>query len=122
VTDAVVVKLDASCDARSIAKGYGAHCAAIGSYSDHTRHDVTGSVIWTSEKPEVAKISVASGVARLDRQGLPPGQDEGRGDVHGLTTTLECAESTVELHVTALLRKTHCNGRAALVARYWTDV
>jgi DNA-binding NarL/FixJ family response regulator len=47
--------------------------------------------------------------------------------VHGLTnrsiaTALGCAESTVELHVTALLRKTHCNGRAALVARYWTDV
>jgi DNA-binding NarL/FixJ family response regulator len=47
--------------------------------------------------------------------------------VHGLTnrsiaTTLGCAESTVELHVTALLRKAHCSGRAQLVARYWTDV
>ena len=47
--------------------------------------------------------------------------------VHGLTNrsiavSLGCSESTVELHVTALLRKAHCGGRAQLVARYWTDV
>ncbi|MFL5263394.1 MAG: response regulator transcription factor [Anaeromyxobacteraceae bacterium] len=59
---------------------------------------------------------------------LTPKQSEVLGLlVHGLTnrsiaTTLGCAESTVELHVSALLRKTHCSGRAALVARYWTDV
>jgi len=47
--------------------------------------------------------------------------------VHGLTNrsiaaALGCAESTVELHVTTLLRKAHCSGRAQVVARYWTDM
>jgi DNA-binding NarL/FixJ family response regulator len=66
--------------------------------------------------------------AAARRWELTPKQAEVLGLlVHGLTnrsiaTTLGCAESTVELHVTALLRKTHCSGRAQLVARYWTDV
>jgi DNA-binding CsgD family transcriptional regulator/PAS domain-containing protein len=35
---------------------------------------------------------------------------------------LECAESTVELHVTALLEKSQCEGRAHLVARLWSGL
>jgi DNA-binding NarL/FixJ family response regulator len=34
---------------------------------------------------------------------------------------LGCAESTVELHLTALLGKSGCQGRAELVARFWTE-
>jgi DNA-binding NarL/FixJ family response regulator len=34
---------------------------------------------------------------------------------------LGCAEVTVELHVTALLRKAGVESRAALIARFWTD-
>ncbi len=35
---------------------------------------------------------------------------------------LGCAESTVELHVTALLRKVGVQSRAQLTAKYWTDM
>lgn len=35
---------------------------------------------------------------------------------------LGCAESTVELHVTALLRKVGVKSRAQLTAKYWTDM
>jgi DNA-binding CsgD family transcriptional regulator/PAS domain-containing protein len=34
---------------------------------------------------------------------------------------LGCAEVTIELHVSALLRKARVDGRAALVAKLWTD-
>ena len=37
-----------------------------------------------------------------------------------VAASLECAESTVELHVTALLEKSGCEGRAQLVARLWS--
>jgi DNA-binding CsgD family transcriptional regulator/PAS domain-containing protein len=39
-----------------------------------------------------------------------------------VATILECAESTVELHVTALLDKSQCEGRAHLVARLWSGL
>jgi DNA-binding CsgD family transcriptional regulator len=37
-----------------------------------------------------------------------------------VAAALSCAESTVELHVTALLGKSQCEGRAQLVARLWS--
>ena len=37
-----------------------------------------------------------------------------------LAAALGCAESTVELHVTALLEKSQCESRAQLVARLWS--
>ena len=37
-----------------------------------------------------------------------------------LAAALGCAESTVELHVTALLEKSQCESRAHLVARLWS--
>lgn len=36
-----------------------------------------------------------------------------------VAASLQCAESTVELHVTALLEKSQCESRAHLVARLW---
>jgi DNA-binding CsgD family transcriptional regulator len=46
--------------------------------------------------------------------------------VHGLSnkeiaSELGCAENTVELHVTQLLKKSRAQGRVQLVARFWTD-
>jgi DNA-binding NarL/FixJ family response regulator len=38
-----------------------------------------------------------------------------------IARALGCAESTVELHVSALLAKAGCRSRAALVARFWTE-
>ena len=38
-----------------------------------------------------------------------------------IAAELHCAESTVELHVTALLEKSLCESRAHLVARLWSD-
>ena len=38
----------------------------------------------------------------------------------GVARALGCAESTVELHVSALLAKSQCEGRAHLVARLWS--
>src|SRR5207244_5068058 len=37
-----------------------------------------------------------------------------------LSAELGCAESTIELHVSALLHKAHCESRAQLVARLWS--
>jgi DNA-binding CsgD family transcriptional regulator len=37
-----------------------------------------------------------------------------------IAAILKCAVGTVEFHVTALLHRAQCNGRAALVARFWT--
>jgi DNA-binding NarL/FixJ family response regulator len=34
---------------------------------------------------------------------------------------LGCSEKTVELHVSALLAKTHCASRSQLVASFWTE-
>ena len=34
---------------------------------------------------------------------------------------LDCAESTVETHVTKLLRKSGADARAVLVAKFWTS-
>ncbi|HZX92996.1 MAG TPA: LuxR C-terminal-related transcriptional regulator [Myxococcales bacterium] len=39
-----------------------------------------------------------------------------------VAASLQCAESTVELHVTALLDKSQCDNRAHLVARLWSGV
>lgn len=38
-----------------------------------------------------------------------------------IAALLRCAESTVELHVTALLSRTGCTSRSELVARFWTE-
>jgi DNA-binding CsgD family transcriptional regulator/PAS domain-containing protein len=38
-----------------------------------------------------------------------------------IAAELDCAESTVEIRVTSLLRKAECDCRAALVARFWTE-
>ena len=38
-----------------------------------------------------------------------------------VASRLGCSEKTVELHVSALLAKTHCSSRSQLVARFWTE-
>lgn len=38
-----------------------------------------------------------------------------------IAAELGCAESTVELHVTALLEKSKSESRAMLVAKFWTE-
>lgn len=38
-----------------------------------------------------------------------------------IAEALDCAEATVELHVTAILAKARCARRAELVARFWTS-
>lgn len=60
------------------------------------------------------------------RWGLTPKQAEvlshvARGDANKtVAARLGCAESTVELHVTALLAKAEAESRAQLVAKFWT--
>jgi len=45
-----------------------------------------------------------------------------RGDTNkDIAATLGCAENTIELHVTALLRRAGCSSRTQLVARFWTE-
>jgi DNA-binding NarL/FixJ family response regulator len=39
----------------------------------------------------------------------------------GIADALRCAESTVEMHVTTLLKKSSTSQRAELVARFWMD-
>jgi DNA-binding NarL/FixJ family response regulator len=61
------------------------------------------------------------------RWGLTPRQREvlawvARGSSNrGVGARLGCSESTVELHVTAILRKAGCASRAQLVAGFWTS-
>jgi DNA-binding NarL/FixJ family response regulator len=70
---------------------------------------------------------VALRVARMARRhSLTPRQTEvlahlawGKAN-KAIAALLGCSESTVELHVTALLGKSGCEGRAELVARFWT--
>jgi DNA-binding NarL/FixJ family response regulator len=38
-----------------------------------------------------------------------------------VAAALGCAQSTVEVHVTALFEKSGCASRSELVARFWTD-
>lgn len=44
---------------------------------------------------------------------------EGRTNA-AIARDLSCAERTIELHVTHLLKKAHVSNRASLVARFWT--
>ena len=39
-----------------------------------------------------------------------------------VATKLGCHEGTVERHVTSLLRKSRCDSRSRLIARFWTDM
>lgn len=65
--------------------------------------------------------------AAVTSRGLTPRQ----GQVLGLLVLgesnkaiageLGCAEATVEIHVTALLAKSGCEGRCALVSRFWSE-
>ena len=38
-----------------------------------------------------------------------------------ISSELGCAESTVEIHVTAVLAKSGCGGRTEVVARFWSE-
>lgn len=53
-----------------------------------------------------------SAVLELVAEGLPN---------RTVAERLACSEKTVELHVSALLTKARCVGRAQLVARFWTE-
>ncbi|HEY6910802.1 MAG TPA: Ig-like domain-containing protein, partial [Myxococcales bacterium] len=62
VTDAVIVKLDITCDKASLPKGLTAQCTAMGTYSLPAMpvQDVTEIVTWSSSDPEVASIRNSS--------------------------------------------------------------
>jgi DNA-binding NarL/FixJ family response regulator len=46
-----------------------------------------------------------------------------RGDANKeIAAALKCAERTVEIHVTELLRKSGSSGRAMLAARFWSEL
>jgi DNA-binding NarL/FixJ family response regulator len=69
------------------------------------------------------------GVARADAAwSLTPRQREvlthvARGDSNKtIAAKLACAEVTIELHVTAILRKAKAGGRAELIARVWSGI
>jgi DNA-binding CsgD family transcriptional regulator len=65
--------------------------------------------------------------AAIARQRLTPRQGEVLGLLvlgesnKAIARELGCAEATVEIHVTALLRKSCCEGRCALVSRFWSE-
>jgi len=65
--------------------------------------------------------------AAARRWGLTPRQGEvvalaaGGLSNRAIADALGCAEGTVELHVTAVLRKAGCRSRTELVARFWSE-
>ena len=76
-------------------------------------------------EPDAADPSPRAALARA-RWGLTARQVQvlelvarGRSN-RAVAASLGCAESTVELHITALLRKAECESRSQLVARVWS--
>ncbi len=61
VTSAVVVSIEVDPDASAVAKGTSQAFSALGLFSDGTRQDLTGAVLWASSDLSVAKISNADG-------------------------------------------------------------
>ncbi len=77
--------------------------------------------------PDARAPATAARAARLAREhALTPRQTEVLAHVASgkpnktIAADLGCGESTVELHMTALLDKLGCESRAQLVARFWT--
>ena len=100
---------------------------ATGGYT-LTRHQGPGlgdHVLAVAARPRTDPAPRAAALAA--RWGLTPAQERVLALVatgasnKAVAASLRCAESTVEFHLTTLLARTECEGRAALVARFWSE-
>jgi DNA-binding CsgD family transcriptional regulator len=76
---------------------------------------------------EAASHPAARLAASARSLGLTPRQEQVLGLLaqglsnRAIAVELGCAEATVEVHVTALLRKSGCESRCEVMARVWSD-
>jgi DNA-binding CsgD family transcriptional regulator len=69
------------------------------------------------------RLTRAQGVWRLTQRQVQVLSFVARGDANKeIAATLRCAERTVEIHVTELLKKSGSSGRAMLTARFWSEL
>lgn len=66
---------------------------AIGFYSDHSRHDLTREVVWSSSDPQLASVSNAAGTEGVV-EGLRGGAGTISADLNGTTATCSLQIST----------------------------
>jgi trimeric autotransporter adhesin len=102
VTSATLVSIDVTSASPSIANGLTDALLATGVYTDHSTHDLTSSVTWSSSAVGVASISNVSGSNGLATT-MSPGSTTitaALGGVSGSTSLTVTAASLVSLAVT----------------------
>jgi trimeric autotransporter adhesin len=102
VTSATLVSIDVTPASPSIANGLTDALLATGVYTDHSTHDLTSSVTWSSSAVGVASISNVSGSNGLATT-MSPGSTAitaALGGVSGSTSLTVTAASLVSLAVT----------------------
>lgn len=79
--------------------------------------------VFVKPLPELdARLARAERDWKLTRRQVEVLRELARGESNkGIAEKLRSAESTVEFHVTTLLRKSNAENRAALVARFWSS-
>jgi len=93
----------------------------VGIEKDGTPVDMTvGDPV--SSNPLEARLATATLVWKLTPRQTDVMRLVARGDANkDIAAALGCAENTVELHVTALLRRVAVSSRTQLVARFWSE-
>ena len=90
-------------------------------------HALPATVRFLSVQPRTAVDPAARVAAAVASRGFTPRQAQvvgllalGRSN-KAISSELGCAESTVEIHVTAVLRKSGCESRCEFVSRFWSE-
>jgi DNA-binding NarL/FixJ family response regulator len=91
------------------------------------QHALPAAVRFLSIQPRAAVDPAERVTAAVASRGFTPRQAQvvgllalGRSN-KAIASELGCAESTVEIHVTAVLRKSGCESRCEFVARFWSE-
>lgn len=90
---------------------------------DETGNEVTAYVGNPGDSDVSRRLRVAGELWSLTPRQLDVLELVVRGDANkDIARSLDCAESTVELHVTQLLKKSGSDSRARVIARFWTEL
>lgn len=102
VTAATLVSIDVTPPSPSIADGLTDALTATGLYTDHSTHDLTSAVTWTSSAPSIASVSNATGANGLVTAASPGFSTitATLGTVSGSTSLTVSAATLVSIGVT----------------------